>query len=434
MALEDFKKDIYTCVKCGSCRTWFDKADKKDSALGLPICPSGEKFGFETYFCKGKLDIAKGLIEGGLEWNERVLQLVYDCPLCRACDYQCYQSINNRPLNVIKELRNELFKRGITSKKYEILPKLHKGVMDYGNPFFQPNENREKFSKKLGAKGITPDTKTLFFLGCSATFDHTSNFIAKSMAGIMNKAGEEWGLLGKDELCCGHPFTDLGDEDGFKKKAKEGIDMINQTGIDTLVTVCTACYDTIKNEWPKIAPLNFQVKHSNEYILDLLKEKKLEIKGEFRQKVTIHDPCLLVRGNKLAEEPREIMRNIPGLEIVEMARCKEKTYCCGAGGLVLLTNPLWSSENAEMRLEEAISTGAEVMVLPSCPLCYLNFHIALYGYAAAVKLYQDMWDKIPALGKILPAAQKLFTPLLKRKKKIKLQVVDLTQLVDKVTD
>ena len=89
MALDDFKKEIYSCVKCGACRSWYDGAQKETSALGLPLCPSGERFGFESYFCKGKLDIAKGLIEGRLEWNERLLSRIYNCNLCRACDSQC---------------------------------------------------------------------------------------------------------------------------------------------------------------------------------------------------------------------------------------------------------------------------------------------------------------------------------------------------------
>ncbi len=433
MALDDFKKEIYSCVKCGACRFWYDEAQKENSALGLPLCPSGDRFGFESYFCKGRLDIAKGLIEGRLEWSERLLSRIYNCTLCRACDYQCYQSIAQRPLNVIKELRKELFKRGIYSKEYELLPKLGKGIIDYGNPFFQSNEKREDFGEKLGGKRVTHDIKTLFFIGCSATFDATSNFIARAMASIMNKAGEEWGILGKEELCCGIPLLDVGDEDEFKNMAKKGIENINRVGVNTLVTVCPACYDTIKNEWPKIAPLNFQIKHSSEYILDLLKGKRLKVRGEFHQKATIHDPCLLARGNGVIEENREILENIPGLELIEMPRNREKTWCCGAGGLVLLSQPLWASEVASQRLEEAISTGAQAMIIPSCPLCYLNFDIALHGYAGALKLYQDIWKKIPALGKFMTTAQKLFTPFLKRKEKIKLEILDLTHLIDKVT-
>jgi len=122
---------------------------------------------------------------------------------------QCYQSIAQRPLDVIKELRKELFKKGICSKEYEILPKLGKGMIDYGNPFFQSNEKRENFGREMGAKKATSDTKTLFFVGCSATFDATSHFIAQAMASIMNKAGEEWGILGKEELCCGIPLLDV---------------------------------------------------------------------------------------------------------------------------------------------------------------------------------------------------------------------------------
>lgn len=433
MALEDVKKDIYTCVKCGACRVWYDHADKENSALGLPVCPSGEKFGFDSYFSKGKLDIAKGLLEGRLEWTDKLLPKVYNCTLCRACDYQCYQSVLNRPLNVFKELRKELFKRGISSKEYEILPKLDKGVIDYGNPFFQGNDKRDDFAKKLGAQKPNTEIKVLFFAGCSAAYDSTSSFIAQSMANIMNKGKEKWGYLGKDEFCCGLPLADVGDEEGFKGMAKKGIETINQTGADTLVTVCPGCYDTIKNEWPKIAPLNFQVKHSSEYILDLLKEKRLNINGEFPQKVTIHDPCLLARENEVIEEHREIISNIPGLTLVEMPRTREKSWCCGGGGLALLTNPQWTSETTSIRLEEAVSTGAQTMVIPSCPLCYLAFDIALHGYTSAVKLYQNIWKKVPALGNFMATAQKVVSPFLKRKETVKLEIVDLTNLVDRAT-
>jgi len=318
-------------------------------------------------------------------------------------------------------------------KDYALLPKLAESVINYGNPYFQPNETRKAFGQKLRAKEACKGTQILFYMSCGATFDPTTNFMAEAMVNILEKAQLPWGMLGQEELCCGLPLLDTGLIDEFRYIARKNIDNINQLGINTLVTVCAGCYHTIKNEWQKVAPINWEVKHSSQYILELIGKGRLKLSSEFHKKIALHDPCLLARENPVLEEPRQLLKKIAGVKFVEMPRNKEKTWCCGAGGLSLAILPIWASETSSLRLEEAVSAGAETMVISSCPTCYLTFDMALHGYASAIKLYQDLWKKMPSLGKFLTTAHKIASPFLRRKEKIELEILDLTHLMDRVT-
>ena len=303
-------------------------------------------------------------------------------------------------------------------------------LRQYKNPLMRSQKDRGKLIKK---RPVEADTEVLFFVGCALEFDPTSQFIAKATASILDKAGVKWGTLGDREVCCGMPAFDVGCEDEFASLAKENLQMINALNVKTIVTSCPGCATTMKYQWTRYGELKPKVMHVSEFCAQLLREGRLKVKKEFRKKVTIHDPCWLGRYAGVYEEPREVLRAIPGLELVEMERNRKDSYCCGAGGGVMISFPEWAAENATSRLEEALETGAQAMVVPSCPECYLNFDVALHGYAAAVKLFQNVWQKAPVAVKFLDVAHKLSAPFLKRRKKVDIDVLDQTALLDQVT-
>ena len=173
--------------------------------------------------------------------------------------------------------------------------------------------------------------------------------------------------------------------------------------------------------------------HISEYAIKLLKEGKLKITKEYKKKVAYHDPCTLGRYTDVYDEPRDILKMIPGLELVTMEREREEAWCCGAGGGQVICNPEWSAETAMERLEEAMNAGAEVLVVGGCPTCDLNFDMSLHGYANMAKLYGKVLEKAPIALKFLGAGQKLASPFMKRKKKADIEVVDLVELLDQVT-
>ena len=423
--LQDYRVMVGKCTRCGACRVAYRQS--------LPSCPSGQKFGFDSYYALGRLEIARSLLNGDLDWSDKIAERFYHCLLCRQCEEHCYNLVGLKPTEVFMEVRRELVNRGL-GPPAEVKPMVD-SIKEYDNPFLVPQKNRGKWTDSVpNVRKADQTTEVLFFVGCAIEFDSTSVFIARATASLLNKAGINWGIMGEDEICCGFPVLEQGCEDEFKRLAGENLTRINQLrGVKTIITSCPACFDTMKKHWSRYGKLNAEPVHIVEYLLTLIKDGKLKITGEYKKKVTLHDPCLLGRYNGIYDAPREILKAIPGIELVEMERNRQEAWCCGAGGGALLAYPEWASEVATERLEEAANTGASVLVVPSCPAGNLSFDVALHGYASAVRLYQNLWQKLPATAKLLPVAQKFVAPLLKRGRVVDIEVQDLTQLVDMVT-
>lgn len=423
MALEDLKSQIYHCSKCGACRVAYRQS--------LPTCPAGEHFGFESYFSIGRTAIARAILEGDLEWNEKVRDRVYNCTLCGACDAHCYAAMGLHPIETYLEMRRELVKRGLGPLPQAV--PLIQSMKDHDNPLMANQKDRGKWLKNAKERKVNQSTDVLFFVGCALEFDPSATSIAKATASLMDKADVNWGVLNEEEICCGFPALELGCEDEFKNLAERNVKLLNDLGIKTIVTSCAGCQLVMKKDWNRYAKLNAEVMHISEYAYKLLKEGKLKIKKDYKKKVTVHDPCTLGRYTGVYEEPREILKMIPGVELVEMERNREESWCCGAGGGQVICNPEWSAETGMARLEEALDAGAEVVAVPSCPTCMMNFDMTIHGYANMAKLYGKVLEKAPVAMKFLGAAQKLSSPFMKRKKKVDIEVVDLTELLDQVT-
>jgi len=377
MALEEFKKDIYTCVKCGACRSWYDKIGK-DSCLGTPVCPSGEKFGFDSYFCKGRLDIAKGLIEGTLEWTERLLPRIYNCTLCGACDYQCYQAVMNRPLGVLKELRRELIRKGIgpLSTQGKSIQNLLKDKNPYGRPSSKRMEWIKEYSDIRANKAL--------FVGCTASY--LKREIVMAMIKILGKAHISFQIL-EDEWCCGSLLSSIGMDDLAKDFAHHNILALMKSGVEEVIFACPSCYNAFKNHYQQENDdLPFKLFHISEYIAQLIRREDIELIHDIPIKVTYHDPCSLGRHSSIYQTPRDILSRIPQLQLAEMKRNREKAWCCGAGGGVKIGNPSFSLWTAGERLKEAEATGADSLVT-SCPDCNNNLSMASKHMGINMKIY-----------------------------------------------
>lgn len=417
----EYKEEIYNCMKCGACRVAWRQS--------LPSCPAGNKHVFDSYYSIGRMEIARSIMEGSLDWNEKTAERFYNCALCGNCDIHCdYVNGTFSPYEILVMMRRELVNRGLGPLRTQ--KPLVESTEQYKNPFVRKERGKNLPFK---AKKVDKDTETLFYVGCSLEFDDTSNFILKETAELLDKAKLNWGILKDEEVCCGFPVFELGCEELFGKQAKENIERINQTNVKTIVTSCTGCQCIMKREWPRYGELKAKVMHISEYADQLIKEGKLKITGRFDKKVTIHDPCQLGRLTGVYEAPRNILKAIPGVDFREMERHHEEAYCCGGGGGLIALNPEWTAETAAERLQEGLASGAEVFVIPSCPNCYLNFDMSIHGYAGAVKLYESVWAKVPSAAKFMGIAQKLSSPFLKMRKKVDIEIMDETQLLNKVT-
>jgi len=196
--------------------------------------------------------------------------------------------------------------------------------------------------------------------------------------------------LGQKEICCGATTYNLGVEDAFKEIATENTEMLNSLEVGKVLTSCSGCYSVMKNEYPKVARRNFEVVHVVEYLDQLITEGKLKPTKPVNLKITYHDPCHLGRYSGLYDAPRRILEAIPGIELIEMPRNREKAWCCGAGAGVKTTYPDFAAWIGEQRVEEAKATGAEALVT-ACPFCEGNLSDVVQATEAGLEVF-DVTD------------------------------------------
>jgi len=180
-----------------------------------------------------------------------------------------------------------------------------------------------------------------------------------------------YGTLGTDESCCGESVRKTGGEEVFRDLAKQNIKTFIDRGVKRLLVSSPHCYHTFKNEYPEFM-VNFEVVHMTEFLAQLIREGRLELTGELKQKVTFHDPCYLGRHNAIYDAPREVLAAVPGAELVEMPDRRETSLCCGGGGGRIWMDTPKEERFSDLRVAQAMDTGAQVMVT-SCPYCISNF-------------------------------------------------------------
>jgi Fe-S oxidoreductase len=211
----------------------------------------------------------------------------------------------------------------------------------------------------------------LYYSCCYPSYDPRLKKVAQATANILNKAGVDFGILGSKENCCGESIRKAGNEQLFKRLARENIKTFIENGVKKILLSSPHCYHTFKNEYPEFM-VSFEVIHISEYLSQLINEGRLKPTKEYGKKVTYHDPCYLGRHNGIFDEPREVLNKIPGLELREMAESREDSLCCGmGGGRIWLETPM-TERFSNIRLQQAIEIEAEVLAT-SCPYCITQF-------------------------------------------------------------
>ena len=209
----------------------------------------------------------------------------------------------------------------------------------------------------------------LFWVGCAGSFDDRAKKVTKAIAKILQASGVKFAVLGADESCTGDPAKRAGNEFLFQMQAMQNIAVMNEYGVQKIVTGCPHCFNTLKNEYPQLGG-NYQVVHHTQLIRSLLEDGRLKVEGgSFTgKKITFHDPCYLGRANNEYEAPREVLSKLDA-ELVEMKRSRANGFCCGAGGAQMFkeAEPGTKEVNVE-RTEEALGTGSSVIAV-GCPFC-----------------------------------------------------------------
>jgi Fe-S oxidoreductase len=412
MALEDFREDMEMCGKCSICK--FIPLEKVKGDQPVYVCPSISRYHYNAYSGGGRVNIGMAMLENRLEYTEKLMDIIYNCQMCGACDVSCKYAMDMEVLEPIYEFRIKAVEEGHTSPA---LDRVISGLRKQGTMVPGARVKRGAWADGLEIKDAAREkVEVLFHAGCLSSYDTESQKLARAAVKIMDKGGVDFGIFGDSENCCGGRAYQMGYRDDFLSQAGKNMAMIKKAGVKTLVTACADGYNAFKVLYDKFSLKgDLEVLHITELVARLISEGRLKLSRKVRMNVTYHDPCYLGRQGEawihwegkpvpgiqrrfeppkvfrrgtygVYEPPRDILRAIPGIRLMEMDRIKEYAWCCGAGGGVGESNPEFSMWTANERIKEAEATGAEAMVT-ACPWCVRNFEGAIKESSSSLKIY-----------------------------------------------
>lgn len=393
MALIEYREDMLTCHRCSACK--FIPLEVVRGYEHVEICPSIKRFNFHAYSAAGRMAIGMALLEGRIPYSEKVLDVLYNCQLCGGCDVSCKYAMDMEVLEPIREMRIEAVERGL---RPAVLDGMVKNLKEEGRMVLGTG----RWWEGLKAKDLDgSESETVFHVGCRIRAREELWGIARSCLELLNRAGIEAGIGREVEMCCGGRAYQFGYKQAFLAHASRYEAWMRQRGVKTIITACAECYFTFKVLYQRFAiASDIRVLHLAELLRSLIREGKISAKRPLKMKVTYHDPCHLGRlgepyvpwnGRRLPghiilfdppktfrrgthgiyDPPREVLRSVEAVEVVEMERRKEYAWCCGAGGGVFESNPSFALFTGKERMKEARQTGAD-LVVTACPGCKLN--------------------------------------------------------------
>jgi Fe-S oxidoreductase len=294
---------------------------------------------------------------------------MWRCTTCKTCVDRCPRGVDQITAGVA--LRKLAAEYDVYPGHVEPIQKVVASLTSEGNSLNGDRDLRGEWAKGLPVQPYAEGMELLYFTGCYLSYDPRMKQVAAATAAILNQAGVEFGILGSRESCCGESIRKTGNEELFKRLARENIKAFIEHGVKKVLVSSPHCYHSFKNEYPEFM-VNFEVVFISQYVGELVQAGRLKFKGEYAKKVTYHDPCYLGRHNGIYDAPRELLRQVPGLELSEMADSRENSLCCGGGGGRIWMETPREDRFSELRVRQALAAGAEVLAT-SCPYCITNF-------------------------------------------------------------
>jgi Fe-S oxidoreductase len=294
---------------------------------------------------------------------------IWRCTTCGRCPQRCPRDV--KQIESGMALRRIATEYGVFPNSVKPIRTVIGSLVGEGNPLNETRAKRANWAEGLGVKPFTEGMDILYFPGCYLCYDPRMKKVGRATAAILNAAGVDYGILGEKENCCGESVRKTGDEQLFKRLARDNIKTFIDNGVKKILVSSPHCFHTFKNEYPDFK-VNFEVIHITQYLSELINAGRLKLTKEYKKKVTYHDPCYLGRHNGIFDEPREILKKVPGLELRELPDARIDSLCCGGGGGRVWMETQKGERFGDLRMEQAIAVGAEVLAT-SCPYCITMF-------------------------------------------------------------
>lgn len=370
--------DLYACTECGRCQeqcpAW---------TTGKPLSPKLLVMGLRDHLFAsaprllGAAGTTRPEAAAGLVPDVVAPDVLWSCTTCGACVEACPVDIEHVDAIVDMRRHEVLMESRFPTEAGSML----RNVENTGDPWGLGASARLEWTKDLPFEvpvvtdQLPADVEWLFWVGCAGALDERARKVTQSVARLLVRAGVTFAVLGPRESCTGDPARRIGNEYLFQLQARQNIATFTEAGVRKVIASCPHCFNTIAREYPALGG-NYEVVHHSQVLARLVAEGRLTPADPISATVTYHDPCYLGRHNSVYGPPRSVLESVPGLEAVEMHRCRSRSFCCGAGGARMwMEERIGTRINAE-RTDEALATGAD-LIGTSCPYCLIMLDDAL---------------------------------------------------------
>ena len=359
---QDLKKywDLTLCIKCSICYS---------------ACPAAidERFLGPAALTANYRFVTDSRDQGSSERLKPMADNAWLCTQCSSCTLFCPKLLGCA--NSIVDDHGLLVEAGnIPRTVKDVLESVYK----YHNPMGTPQSKRMEWAEGLNVKTFPQATNAdvLFFVCCSTTYDLRNREIARTMASIFDKLGVSYATLGMEEWCCGDHMLRMGEKGLFEELSMHNVEMFKKLDADKIVTLSPHCYNTFKNDKP-YADEKLNVQHYTQFLAEAMKQGRIKPSKAFSKKVAYHDPCFLGKRNEVYDAPREILNAISGLELVEMRRKRQSSFCCGGGAGRVWTEEATPEKRPSVdRVKEALDLGVDTIAV-ACPFCVTTLEDAV---------------------------------------------------------
>lgn len=376
--------ELDACTRCSECLKWCPVQEVTDNRKISPP----EKIRMYREFIR-RTEGLKARLFGPDKISRQLLEeftkAVFECTTCGACGDYCEVGIFSQRL--WPYLRKKMVDMGLGP--IGVQAKMPEVIRNTGNPYNKPPEDRFKPWFPENVK-VSEKAEIGYYAGCSGAYE--AQPMVRGDVLVLGAIGEPFTMISpKEEVCCGFPLFITGQHEMLEDLIRRLVEAYRAKGVKLLISSCPCCVNIMSRDWPLFygKELPFKIRHITQFVSEAIRGRRLSIKKELKERIIYHDPCYLSRGVGVIEEPRIILRSIPGIELIEFDRHGLKSRCCGAGGAARKVFHENATAIGRMTIDEAVEKKADRLIL-SCPACYSKVNEALIGYDKQIRITDIM--------------------------------------------